>query len=159
MKRKRGGRVERREETCLLVAESGAPWTECAAWLSTQTRDVETVVQLPNEPPSTFQSRLQEKLRLLGAVSTAVFVAGSTANKLTVRSSLMRAVLGALPGVRRVVLCPGSDPQAPAVHELAGLSLTMRELLGSSGAVTFSLEGPRGEPLRGLAHLAARAAA
>ena len=46
----------------------------------------------------------------------------------------------------------------PYLH-LAGLSLTMRELLGRSGAVTFSLEGLRGEPLRGLAHLAARAAA
>lgn len=156
----KGGRKgERREETCLLIAESGAPWTECAAWQSTRTRDIETVVQLPNEPPSTFQSRLQEKLRLLGTVSTAVFVATSSANKLTARSSLVCAVLVALPCVKRVVLCPGSDPQAPSVHELAGLSLTMRELLGSSGAVTFSLEGPRGEPLRGLAHLAARAAA
>ncbi|AUX38105.1 MULTISPECIES: hypothetical protein [Sorangium] len=157
--KKRGREGERREETCLLIAEPGAPWTECAAWLSTRTRDLHTVIQLPSEHASTFQSRLQEKLRLLGEVSTAVFVAASSANKLMVRSSLVRAVLGALPGVRRVVLCPGSDPQAPAARELAGLSLTMRELIGRSGAVTFSLEGPRGEPLRGLAHLSARAAA
>ncbi|WP_437812536.1 hypothetical protein [Sorangium sp. So ce1078] len=117
------------------------------------------MIQLPNERASIFQSRLQEKLRLLGPVSTAVFVAASSASKLTVRSSLVRAVLGALPCVKRFVLCPGSDPQAPAAHELAGLSLTMRELLGGSAAVTFSLEGPRGEPLRGLGHLATRAAA
>ncbi|XXT19332.1 hypothetical protein WME94_54825 [Sorangium sp. So ce429] len=141
-------------ETCLLIAESGAPWTECAAQWRAQARELQTVVQLPHEQASTFQSRLREQLRRLGGVSTAVFVAASSADKLSQRSSLLRAVLGALPGVKRVVLCPGSDPQAPAAHELAGLSLTLRELLGG-GAVTVSLEGPRGEPLRRLARLAA----
>lgn len=154
----RGRKGERRDETCLLIAESGASWTESAAWLSTQARDVQRVVQLPDEHASTFQSRVQEQLRQLGDVSTAVFVATSSATKLTLRSSLLRAVLGALPSVKRVVLCPGSDPQAPAALELAGLSLTLRELRGS-GAVTFSLEGPRGEPLPGLARLAIDAAA
>ncbi|WP_437733871.1 hypothetical protein [Sorangium sp. So ce1335] len=149
---------ERRDETCVVIAESGASWTECAEWLTAQVRDVQTVVQLPDEHASMFQSRLQEQLRRLGDVSTAVFVATSSATKLAPRSSLLRAVLGALPGVKRVVLCPGSDPQAPAALELAGLSLTLRELRGTS-AITFSLEGPRGEPLRGLARLAIDAAA
>ncbi|MGK3968553.1 hypothetical protein WMF38_30770 [Sorangium sp. So ce118] len=66
---------------------------------------------------------------------------------------LLIAESGTLPGVERVVLCPVSAPQAPAAHELAGLSLTLRELLG--GGAVVSLEGPRGEPLRRLAHLAA----
>ncbi|WP_438017093.1 hypothetical protein WMF18_40950 [Sorangium sp. So ce315] len=142
----------------MLIAESGASWAECAAWLSTQARDVRVVIQRPDEHTSTFQSRLQEQLRRAGDVGTAVFVASPSATKLAPRSSLLRAVLGALPGVRRVVLCPGSDPQAPAARELAGLSLTLRELRGSGG-ITFSLEGPRGEPLRGLARLAIDAAA
>ncbi|XYH97636.1 hypothetical protein ACMHYB_59430 [Sorangium sp. So ce1128] len=74
--KKRGRMGGEQVEKCLLIAESGAPWTECAA------------------------------------------------------------------------------PRAPGAHELAGLSLTLRELLGG-GAVTVSLEAPRGEPLR---HLAAGAA-
>lgn len=151
--KKRARKSEAREGQCLLVAESGAPWVECASWLSTQARDVETVIQLPNELPPAFQSRLQEKLPLLTGVDTVVFVASSGSGKLHLRSSLLRAVVGSLPGVTRIVLCPGADPKAPSAHELAGLSLTMRELGG--GAITCSLQGPRGEPLRGLAHLAA----
>ncbi|KYF54064.1 hypothetical protein BE08_45790 [Sorangium cellulosum] len=154
----RGRKSELRDEICVLIAESGASWAECAAWLSTQARDVRVVIQRPDEHTSTFQSRLQEQLRRSGDVGTAVFVAASSAKKLAPRSTLLRAVLGALPGVRRVVLCPGSDPEAPAARELAGLSLTLRELRGSGG-ITFSLEGPRGEPLRGLARLAIDAAA
>lgn len=149
MKRK----SEAREGQCLLVAESGAPWAECASWLSTRARDVATVIQLPNELPPAFQTRLQEKLRLLEDVHTVVFVASSASGKLHLRSSLLRGLVGSLPGVARIVLCPGSDPDAPAAHELAGLSLTMRELGG--GSITCSLQGPHGEPLRGLAYLAA----
>ncbi|MGK4008840.1 hypothetical protein WMF31_39915 [Sorangium sp. So ce1036] len=152
--KKRGKKGGRRGEACLLIAESGAPWVECAAWLRTRTPELETVVQLPDEPPSTFFSRLLDRLRRANRVSTAVFVAAAASTRLTLRSSLLRALLGALPGVKRVILCPGSDPRAPAARELAGLSLTVRELLGGD-SVTISLAGPRGEPLRGLAHLSA----
>ncbi|WP_437927136.1 hypothetical protein WMF37_50295 [Sorangium sp. So ce291] len=85
--KKRGRLSGEQGETCLLIAESGAPWTECAARWRAQARELETVVRLPHEQAST-------------------------------------------------------------------LSLILHELLGG-GAVTASLEGPRGEPLRRLAHLAA----
>ncbi|WP_438006757.1 hypothetical protein WME89_50780 [Sorangium sp. So ce321] len=85
---KKGGRLSGEQgETCLLIAESGAPWPECAVRRRAQARELETVVRLPHEQAST-------------------------------------------------------------------LSLTRRELLGG-GVVTVSLEGPRGGPLRPLAHLAA----
>ncbi|WP_437622271.1 hypothetical protein [Sorangium sp. So ce1151] len=88
---KMGGRMGGEQgEACLLIAESGAPWTECAARWRAQSRELQAAVQLPHEQASTF-----------------------------------------------------------AAHELAGLSLPLRELLGG-GAVTVS-----GEPLRRLAHLAA----
>ncbi|MGK3988584.1 hypothetical protein WME99_36410 [Sorangium sp. So ce136] len=80
---KKGGRMGEQGEKCLLIAESGAPWTECAARWRAQAPELQTAVQLPHEQAST-------------------------------------------------------------------LSLTLRELLGG-GAVTVSLEGPRGEPLRRLA--------
>ncbi|WP_159398033.1 hypothetical protein [Sorangium cellulosum] len=62
------------------------------------------LIQQPGEPSSSFQSRVREKLRLLGHVSTAVLVAASSSH---------------------------------------------------DGSVTFSPEGPRGEPLRGYTRLAA----
>ena len=80
---KRGRLSGEQGETCLLIAESGAPWTECAARGRAPARELQTVA-----------------------------------------------------------------------HELAGLSPTLRELLGG-GAVTVSLEGPRGEPLRRRGHLTA----
>ncbi|WP_437655948.1 hypothetical protein [Sorangium sp. So ce1182] len=64
-------------ETCLLIAESGAPWTECAARWRAQSRELEATVRLPHEQASTLSLPLRE---LLGG--GAVTVSGEPLRRL-----------------------------------------------------------------------------
>ncbi|WP_437675616.1 hypothetical protein [Sorangium sp. So ce131] len=55
------------------------------------------LIQRPGEPSSSFQSRLRDKLGLLGRVSAAILIAAASSRELVLRSSLLRVLLGGEP--------------------------------------------------------------